>query len=115
MPLLSKEDKKTGIINIAVIVINVGATLLPSNSVYGVCHGATAGCGASNDANFGRSGSLRMPPHSLHLPFCRPTGAEIPGEEEDDAGLVAAAHPSSWQCGPNKSTSTPLQSLLFYL
>jgi hypothetical protein len=79
------------LIIVIVGIVNVGATLPPSDGVHGVCHGATAGRGASDDANFGRSGSLRMPPHYLRLPFCHPAGAAIPGEEEDDVQLVVAA------------------------
>jgi hypothetical protein len=69
---------------VIVVIVNVGAILPPSKGVHGICHGATAGRGASNDANFGCSGSLRMPPHSSHLPFCRPAGAAIPREDEDN-------------------------------
>jgi hypothetical protein len=73
------------LIVVVVIIVNVGATPPPSNGIHGVCHGATAGRGASKDANFGHSGSLRMPQHSLRLPFCHPAGVAIPGEEEDNA------------------------------
>jgi hypothetical protein len=90
-----------------VIVLDVGATLPPSGNVHGVCCSATAGHGASADANFGRSNSL------LRLPFCHPAGAAIPGEEEDNGQVVAAVHPSSWRHCLDKSTSTPLQILLF--
>ncbi len=100
---------------IVVVIVNVGATLPPSNSVHGICHGATAGCGASDDANFGCSGSLWMPPYSSRLPFCCPAGAAIPGEEENNVQVVAAAYPSSWRRRPNNSTSTLLKSLLLCL
>jgi hypothetical protein len=103
------------LIVVVVIIVDVGATLPPSNGAHGVCHGPTAGRGASNNSNFGRCGSLQMPPHSLRLPFCCPAGAAIPGEEEDDARVVAMARPSSWQRGPNKSMSTSPLSLLLYL
>jgi hypothetical protein len=103
------------VVLVVIVVINVGTTLPPSNGVHGVSHGATAGHGASNDAKFCRSGSLRMPPHSSRLPFCRPAGATIPGEEEDNARLVAAARPSSWRRHPDESTSAPSRSLLLYL
>jgi hypothetical protein len=103
------------IVLLIVIIVNVGATLPPSDGVHGVCHGATAGRGVSDNANFGRSGSLWMPPHSLRLPFCRPAGAAIPGEEEDDARLVEATRPSSWRHRPDESMSNPLRSLHLYL
>jgi hypothetical protein len=103
------------LIVVIVIIVNNGATLPPSDGVHGICHGATAGRDVSNDANFGRCGSLRMLPHSLHLPFCRLAGAAIPREEEDDAQVVVAAHPSSWRRGPDELTSTLLRSLLLYL
>jgi hypothetical protein len=79
-----------------IVVVDVGGTLPPNDGIHGICHGATAGRGASNNANFGRGGSLWMLPHSLHLPFCCPAGALIPVEEEDNAQLVAAARPSLW-------------------
>jgi hypothetical protein len=106
---------KDNMIIVVVILVDVGATLPPSNGIHGIYHGATAVHGPSNDANFGCSGSLQMLPHSLCLPFCRPTGAAIPGEEEDDVRVVAAARPSLWQHCPDESTLTPLQSLLLYL
>jgi hypothetical protein len=77
------------LIIVVVFIVDVRATQTPSNGVHGVCHGTIAGHGTSDDANFGRSGSLRMLPHSLCLPFCRPAKAAIPGEEEDNTQLVA--------------------------
>jgi hypothetical protein len=103
------------VVLVVVVVVDVGATLPPSEGVHGVCHGATTGRGASDDANFGCSGSLRMPPHSSRLPFCHPAGAAIPGEEEDDAQLVVVARPSLWHRYPNKLMSTLSRSLLLYL
>jgi hypothetical protein len=102
---MSRQASLTLIV-VVVVIVNVGATLPPSNGVLGICHGTTAGRGASDNANFGRSGSLRMLPHSLHLPFCHPAGAAILGEEEDDTQLVAVARPPSWQRCPRKSTLT---------
>jgi hypothetical protein len=52
----SRQASSTLLI-VVVIVIDVVATLPPSNNVHGIRHGATAGRGVSNDANFGRSGS----------------------------------------------------------
>ncbi len=42
---------------IIVVIVDVVATLPPSNDIHGVHHGATAGRGTSNNANFGGSGS----------------------------------------------------------
>ncbi len=114
-PRRTSRRASLSLIVVVVIIVDVGGTLPPSNGAHGVCHGATAGHGVSDDANFGRSGSLRMPMHSLRLPFCRPAGVAIPGEEEDDARVVAAASPSSWRHYPKESTSTPLRSLFLYL
>ncbi len=53
------------VVLVVVVIVDVGATPMPSDGVHGICHGTTAGRGASNDANFGHSGSLWMPPLSL--------------------------------------------------
>jgi hypothetical protein len=45
------------LIIVVVIIVNVIATLPQSDNFRGVCRGAIAGRGASNDANFGGSGS----------------------------------------------------------
>ncbi len=55
---MSRRASSTLII-VAVVIIDVGVTLPPSDGVHGICHGATAGRGASDDANFGHSGSLQ--------------------------------------------------------
>jgi hypothetical protein len=56
-PRMTSRWASSSLIIVVVIVVDVVATLLPSNEVHGVCHGATAGHGTSNNANFGCSGS----------------------------------------------------------
>jgi hypothetical protein len=53
---MSRQASSTLIV-VVVVVVDVSAPLLPSDGVHGVCHSATAGRGASNESNFGRSGS----------------------------------------------------------
>jgi hypothetical protein len=86
-----------------VVVINVIVTLPPSNDVHGVCHGATAGRGANNDANLAAvvaDAAAFFAPAILSSCW----RGKNWGETEDNAQVVAVVRPSSWWRCPKKLT-----------